>query len=116
MIAADGKDADGLRRLAELARHRAEWLLATQRPAALVLREGLALAGRALALEPDLGEGNAIAGALHLVSARAAAVAQDRLERAAQAQAALKLALSKNGFLKRQYGPLLEEAARLSQQ
>jgi serine/threonine-protein kinase len=114
VIAADGKDADGLRRLAELQRYRAEWLLLAHRPAASVLHEGLELAGRALVLEPDLGEGHAIAGALHLVAARTASTAGEQVLEASQAQAALSLALAKNGFLKRQYGPLLEEATRLS--
>jgi hypothetical protein len=114
VLAADGKDADGLRRMAELQRYRAEWLLAMHRPWASVLREGLEHAERAVALESDMGEGNAIAGALHLVAARAAGAAQERVQEAQKAQAALKLALEKNGFLKHQYGPLLDEATRLS--
>jgi serine/threonine-protein kinase len=114
VIAADGKDADGLRRMAELQRYHAEWLLARHRPTALVLREGLELAERAGVLEPDLAEGSAITGALRLAAARAAPSVEDRVRQASQAQAALQLALARNGFLKRQYGPLLDEATRLS--
>jgi hypothetical protein len=114
VLAADGEDADGLRRMAELLRYRAEWLLSSHRPAASVLREGLALAERALVLEPGLGEGHALKGALHLVAARAATAVDVRVQQASQAQTTLRLALVQNGFLKRQVAPFLDEATRLS--
>ena len=115
VLAADGSDADGLRRMAELERYRAQWLLATHRPAASVLRAGLEHAERAVALEADLGEGHALAGALHLLAADAASTPEERIREASKAQAALKVALEMNGFLKREYAPLLEQAARLAQ-
>jgi eukaryotic-like serine/threonine-protein kinase len=111
VISADANDADGLRRLADLLRYRAEWRFATKHPAEAVIREGLEFANRARSLEPDLGEGNAIIGALHLLESRAESDVEERIRSAAAAQTALRLALTQNAFLKGQYGPLLQEAS-----
>jgi hypothetical protein len=53
-------------------------------------------------------------GALHLLRAHIALKPADRAEAARLAEAALTEALNKNPFLKREYGPLLDEAQAIA--
>jgi serine/threonine-protein kinase len=113
VLAADGTNADVQRAYAAVQRWQADWLVHNGRPADVILREGLAAAARAEKLTPDVAESFATEGALHLIAARAARVASERVRAADQARAALEKALTINRFLSREYRPLLDEAGRM---
>jgi serine/threonine-protein kinase len=100
--------------LAELHRYRAEWQ--AQRRASVIadVRDGLALAARALALSPRLAAAVAVQGALHLAAARAAKNPRSRVASAEHARDALQTALHIDGNLEREYRPLVDEASRLA--
>jgi serine/threonine protein kinase/tetratricopeptide (TPR) repeat protein len=115
LIASDGKSADALRLLAEVHRWRAEGMARRQLGVATDVREGLAMAARALERNPRLALAAAAEGALHLVAARTARSVADRAVEAKQARAALERALAIDGSLDLQSQPLLTEATRLEQ-
>ena len=95
-------------------RWRAEWRAAASAGVAATCARGLALAARALEQKPDLALAAAAAGALHLVAARAATRAAERVAAAERARAALDKALAIDANLEREYLPLRDEAIRLS--
>jgi hypothetical protein len=108
----NGGDSDVQRELAELYRRQAEWHASRHEPIAADVRAGLEHVARALAVNPRLGAASLQAGALHLLSARAAGGAQRR-EAAVRAQAALAEALGFNANLEHQVRPLLDEATHM---
>ncbi len=108
-----GGSPDTLRVLAELFRRRAEWRGGPELAVARDVREGLDMAARALAQNPQMALAAAVQGALHLVAARASDRPAARAAEAKSAIAALEHALTLNGNLAHEYGPLKAEAARL---
>jgi serine/threonine-protein kinase len=114
VLAADEKDPDVLRALADAERWRAEWLSRARRPIEAAVREGLKAATRAESLNPDVAESFATEGALHLIEARAALKPTERERAALQAQTALEKALTIDSFLSRLFRPLYDEAVRLA--
>jgi serine/threonine-protein kinase len=110
----EGKSEVVLRVLAEIDRFRAEWLQQQKQPAGPVVKKGLELAAKARVENPDSVETVAIEGALYLVDAREARDPATRAALAKKARASLDEALAKDAFLAREYGPLRDEATRLS--
>jgi tetratricopeptide (TPR) repeat protein len=109
-----GKSIDAMRVLAEVLRRRAETGAPAGGDRSADVREGIALASRALEKDPRLAIASAIEGALELTAARAAKPAE-RAAIADRARAALERALAIDANLARAYGPLQEEAQRLAQ-
>jgi tetratricopeptide (TPR) repeat protein/predicted Ser/Thr protein kinase len=92
-----------------IARDRAEAARdATDR--AVALREGLARAGKALAINTGEGRYLALRGSLESMRARLETDPDRRREAARQAVASLEAALKANPLLQREYGPALAEA------
>jgi serine/threonine protein kinase/tetratricopeptide (TPR) repeat protein len=113
-LATDSKNGDALRELAVIARWRGEWLLARHRPVDAVVREGLARVAESLAIQPNMAAGLAAEADLHMIAARGARQAVDRIAAASKARAAIERALQINRFLEHDLRPLLDEAARLA--
>jgi serine/threonine-protein kinase len=110
----EGKSVETLLILADVFRRRAEWLVQRHASAAVEVREGLALAARALKLNPKLAPAVAVEGTLHLLAARAAGQPQERAASAGRAREALSRALALDRNLERELKPLLDEATRLA--
>jgi eukaryotic-like serine/threonine-protein kinase len=100
--------------LAELHRFRADWLAARHESSTAEVREGLAAAARALALNPKHARAAATAAGLHLVAARTAATADERARAAAAAKASFAQALAVDGNLVRECSDGQAEVARLA--
>jgi len=79
-----------------------------------LIDRGLEHVDKSLALNPGMPAAIATKGALHLLRAHIALKPADRAEAARLAEAALTEALNKNPFLKREYGPLLDEAQAIA--
>ena len=110
-----GKSADSLYALAELRRRRAEWRITRKLAIGSDVRDGLELIARALEQNAQFALGDAEEGALHLVAARSAHGAAERIAAAERARAALDKALATNANLAHEFGPLRAEADRLAQ-
>jgi serine/threonine-protein kinase len=111
---AEEKSPESLGLLAELNLRRAEWRQSKGLAAEAEVREGLALAARALQENAKLADVAATEGALHLVTARAARAAAPRQAAAERARVALEKALAIDANLERECRPLLAEASRLA--
>jgi serine/threonine-protein kinase len=106
--------ADIYRALAELALRRAEGRAAGKEAPRDEVATGFASAEMALSINPQMPEVIALEGALHLIRARSESAVPARIAAAKRAQALLAQAMGDNLFLRREYGPLLAEAAQLS--
>jgi serine/threonine-protein kinase len=111
----DGRSPEALRLTSEVYRRRAEWREQHRMSADRDVREGLALATRALEQNPSVAKAAESAGALHLVAARAAAEPGDQVKNAVQARQAFESALGIDANLEREIRPLHAEAIRLAQ-
>jgi tetratricopeptide (TPR) repeat protein len=109
------RDAEIFHVAAQLFRHAAEHRAGKQEKQALdFINQGLENADKSLSLNPGLPAVIATKGALHLLRAHVAPKPADRAEAARLAEAALAEALRANPFLKREFGPLLEEAQSIA--
>jgi serine/threonine-protein kinase len=109
------KDAEIDHAAAQLFRYSAEYHAEKQKKQAIALIDkGLAKAERSLSINPGMPAVIATSGALHLLRAHIAPKPADRALAARRAEAALAEALTKNPFLKREFGPLLEEAQAIA--
>jgi serine/threonine-protein kinase len=100
--------------IAEVHELRVEWLLAKKQAAEKDWTSGLAMAEKALALNPHMAKALATKGALLLSQARAAKDADARRDAARKAREALAAALRENPLLERERGAALKEAAGLA--
>ncbi|HZF55135.1 MAG TPA: protein kinase [Polyangiaceae bacterium] len=108
-------DAEIYLTAAALCRWEAEHQTGIAKPKAMTLvDEGLARIEKSLSINPSMPQAIATKGALHLLRAHIAPSSADRAEAARLAEAALTEALNKNPFLKREYGPLLDEAQAIA--
>ena len=109
-----GGSPDTLRVLAEVFRRRAEWSAGCRLDVGRDVREGLAMAARALRQNPQLATASVIVGALHLIAARGSNRPAARIAEAKRAVVELQQALALNANLAHQCGPLKAEAMRLA--
>jgi hypothetical protein len=93
---------------------RAGWAADRGEPAGGALREGIAAAERALALNPEMAEALAVRGTLRFLEARLAGDPDEARARAAQAVADLEAAFARNPFLETDYGALARSARGLA--
>src|SRR5262249_36567784 len=91
---------------AQVERQRAEAALARGGDPEEILQLGLSRVDKALAIHPDEPEALALRGALTALTARR--------ETAARAAADLDTAIRLNPLLQREYGPVLDQARKLS--
>ena len=98
--------------LAELHQAEAAWLLEGAMSPDQAIMEGLAMAEKALTLNPHMARALSSQGALLLVRARAARGAKERREAALAAREALSAALRENPLLGLEVAPLLAEVEK----
>jgi serine/threonine-protein kinase len=97
--------------LAEIDEIEAAWLLDRSKSAGEVLAHGLAMAMKALAINPRMPRAHATQGALLLLEARSAGEPEARREAARRGEEALSAAVRENPLLARELAPLLRRAA-----
>jgi serine/threonine-protein kinase len=114
-LAASGdKAVDAPTLIVELHWRRAEWQAQRHRSFAADVREGMAVATRALEHNPGLALAAAEKGALALLAARAATTPAERTSMATIARQALEQALAIDANLGHQFRPLQAEAIALA--
>lgn len=99
--------------LAEAYRWDAVWRRIQRKEAHEPIDTGLRMAEEALSLNPREAEAKAQEGALYLLMAQEKSDHSEQLQAARRAQGALETALKMNPLLKREYEPLLKQAASL---
>jgi hypothetical protein len=110
MLDRERTDPDLYRTMAEIDEIEAAWLLDRKKSAVAAVAAGLAMAAKALALNPCMARALATRGALLLLRARSAGEPEARHEAARRAEEALSAAVRENPLLARELGPLLRQA------
>jgi hypothetical protein len=104
-------DPDLYQTMAEIAEIDGAWLLSSKKSADEAIARGLAMAEKALAINPRMARALATKGALLLLRARSAREPEPRADALRGAGEALAAAVRENPLLERQLRPLLQASA-----